>query len=156
MRVKTDMQKANFVLPLFIKAATGRCCSHLGWVFPRQITWSRQFLMGILCFLPVSWFQIMSCWQLRFTITCGIFEYGSYTPKALFFLLSMAWGVSAIRRKRPLHFSGLSEGTGRTGRELSCLQKVRRSRGCPVHLYTSLPASPALDCAWSSVMIRVS
>lgn len=40
----------------------------------------------------------------------------------------MVWGVSAIRRKRLLHFRRLSEGTGRRGRELSCLQKVRRSR----------------------------
>lgn len=68
----------------------------------------------------------------------------------------MVWGVSARRRKRLLHFRRISEGTGRKGRELSCLQKVRRIRGCPVHLYTSLPASPALDCAWFSMMIRVS
>lgn len=71
------------------------------------------------------------------------FEYRSYTPKALFFLLSIVWGVSALRRRRLLHFR-ISEGTGRRGRELGCLQKVRRSRGCPVYLYTSLPCFSCL------------
>lgn len=71
------------------------------------------------------------------------FEYRSYIPKTLFFLLSMVWEVSALRRRRLLHFR-VSEGTGRRGKELGYLQKVRRSRGCPVHLYTSLPCLSCL------------
>lgn len=70
-------------------AATRRCCSQLGQVFPLKIIWLRNSPIGVPVNSTLSWFYILSSWQLGLAITGG--GGGVHLDLVFFFSVWLHW-----------------------------------------------------------------